>query len=171
MAAATTIAHLPRINEVNEVGGFDQPGNCNFCGCLLTEPLVTLCCLNAATCLPCHIRFIDGQRGTDKKCQYCRRVITIKASGPAITSCNIVYIMEPSLVPSLEKQALSRIHRQGQERPTWEVQVVQEGSVDENVLAFREEQGVDLRANPSQARRTAGDWWKLLTGQWGPENE
>ncbi|KAI9021878.1 hypothetical protein DFJ74DRAFT_606713, partial [Hyaloraphidium curvatum] len=61
-----------------------------------------------------------------------------KAAGLTMTMCNVEYLMDPTIIPGLEDQAINRIHRMGQKRPTTAVRVVAEGTVERHVLELQE---------------------------------
>jgi hypothetical protein len=82
-------------------------------------------------------------------------------SGLTITSCNIVYIMEPSISIALEAQMANRVHRTGQTMATACFVVVAEGTVDEHVVEYRK----GLGPADSTTKVDLDGWWKLICGR------
>jgi SWI/SNF-related matrix-associated actin-dependent regulator of chromatin subfamily A3 len=55
-----------------------------------------------------------------------------------LTIANRAYLLEPQWNPMLEEQALSRVHRIGQERPVTTIRLVMKNTFEENVIATQE---------------------------------
>lgn len=60
------------------------------------------------------------------------------AAGLTLTRANHVFLLEPSLDPGLEQQAVARVHRVGQRRPVRIHRLVIQGSIEQAVLARAE---------------------------------
>jgi hypothetical protein len=58
------------------------------------------------------------------------------AEGLNITAATHVFFLEPLLEPSVEQQAIGRVHRMGQTQPTFVHRLVVKGTVEETVLAL-----------------------------------
>jgi len=56
------------------------------------------------------------------------------AVGINLTAANVVYMLEPCLDPSLEEQAIGRVHRMGQTRPVTVKRLLVADSVEERVV-------------------------------------
>lgn len=63
----------------------------------------------------------------------------LNAAGLTLTCCDVVYLMEPTIVPGLEDQAVNRIHRMGQTRRTTFVRVIAKGTVDRGIVQIQKE--------------------------------
>ena len=61
----------------------------------------------------------------------------IQSSGLTITQASHVFLVEPSLNPALEKQAMGRVHRLGQKQETWVHQYIMLNSIEEEILKMR----------------------------------
>ena len=55
-----------------------------------------------------------------------------------LTTATRAYLLEPQWNPMLEEQALSRVHRIGQERPVTTIRLVMKNTFEENVIATQE---------------------------------
>jgi SNF2 family DNA or RNA helicase len=60
------------------------------------------------------------------------------AAGLTLTSCNVSYLLEPSVNPGLEDQAISRIYRIGQTRPATAVRLIVKQSIEPKIRASAE---------------------------------
>ena len=67
-------------------------------------------------------------------------LVSLKAGGVGLDlSCACrVYLLDPWWNPSVEQQAVDRIHRLGQKREVTTVRVVIRGSIEENIIALQE---------------------------------
>ena len=65
-------------------------------------------------------------------------LLSTQAGGAGLTlvQANHVYLLEPSLDPALEQQAMARVHRIGQTRAVRCTRFIVRGTVDEAVLAI-----------------------------------
>ena len=61
------------------------------------------------------------------------------ACGINLTQANNVFMLEPSLNPALEAQAIGRVHRMGQKRVVKIFKLVMKGSVEEQILKVVED--------------------------------
>ncbi|ORZ08775.1 SNF2 family N-terminal domain-domain-containing protein [Lobosporangium transversale] len=66
-------------------------------------------------------------------------LISLKAGGVGLnlTSAQRVYLMDPHWNPSVESQAIDRIHRLGQTKPVDVVRFIIKGSIEENILELQ----------------------------------
>lgn len=66
-------------------------------------------------------------------------LVSLRAGGVGLnlTHASNVYLMEPSWNPSVENQAVDRIHRLGQTRPVRCVRLVVKDSIEANMLAIQ----------------------------------
>lgn len=58
-------------------------------------------------------------------------------AGLTLVRANHVFLLEPSLDPAIEQQAIARVHRIGQERPVLVSRLLVEGTIEENVLRLQ----------------------------------
>lgn len=59
------------------------------------------------------------------------------AAGLTLTCCNAVYLVEPALYPGLEDQAIGRVNRIGQTRPTTVIRLVVKDTVEQKIEALQ----------------------------------
>ena len=59
------------------------------------------------------------------------------AVGINLTEANRVFLMEPTLNPALEAQAIGRVHRLGQVNPVEITRFIVKGSIEERILAMK----------------------------------
>lgn len=59
---------------------------------------------------------------------------TIFSAGLTLVRANHVFLLEPSIDPSIEQQAISRVHRIGQQRPVHITRLLVKGTIEEHVL-------------------------------------
>ncbi|KDD72624.1 hypothetical protein H632_c3113p1 [Helicosporidium sp. ATCC 50920] len=60
------------------------------------------------------------------------------AAGLTLVRASHVFLLEPSLDPAIEQQAVARVHRIGQRKPVHIHRLVVAGSIEEAVLARQE---------------------------------
>lgn len=60
------------------------------------------------------------------------------AAGLTLVRANHVYLLEPALDPSIEQQAVARVHRIGQQRPVTVCRLLIRDSIEHRVLAVQE---------------------------------
>eukprot|EP00741_Cyanophora_paradoxa_P013780 tig00020710_g13302.t1 len=60
------------------------------------------------------------------------------AQGLTLVSATRVYLMEPTLNPAIEDQAINRVHRIGQTRETFVTHLIVRETVEERVLAMQQ---------------------------------
>ncbi|KAJ3337048.1 hypothetical protein HDU93_001723 [Gonapodya sp. JEL0774] len=60
------------------------------------------------------------------------------AAGLTLTCCNAVYLLEPNMNPGLEAQAINRVNRIGQTRPTTVIRLIIGGTIEEKILQYAE---------------------------------
>ncbi|PRW05825.1 E3 ubiquitin- ligase SHPRH [Chlorella sorokiniana] len=60
------------------------------------------------------------------------------AAGLTLVRANHVYLLEPALDPSIEQQAVARVHRIGQQRPVTVCRLLVRDSIEHRVLAVQE---------------------------------
>ncbi|CAN9095116.1 unnamed protein product [Alternaria alternata] len=60
------------------------------------------------------------------------------ACGLDLTAASTVHLLEPQWNPSLEDQALARVHRIGQTRPVTAIRYLMEDSFEEQVLKIQD---------------------------------
>lgn len=80
-------------------------------------------------------------------------------SGLTLVSATVVFLMEPSLNPAVEAQAVNRIHRIGQSRETHVYKFLMRASVEQAIeqMARREHGQIDDGAPDAQAVASGGD--------------
>jgi SNF2 family DNA or RNA helicase len=108
---------------------------------------------SALRCDPNHIIQsvrIDGRVQSTKRSHAIQRLhddpsirvilITIAcgACGLDLTAASTVHLLEPQWNPSLEDQALARVHRLGQIRPVTTIRYVMEDSFEEHILKVQD---------------------------------
>ena len=78
-------------------------------------------------------------------------LISLKAGGVALnlTEASMVFMMDSWWNPSVEYQAMDRIHRLGQKRPVKVVKLVVEDSIEDQVRALRSSCGLRRAGLPS----------------------
>ncbi|GFR52459.1 hypothetical protein Agub_g15034 [Astrephomene gubernaculifera] len=84
----------------------------------------------------------SGRRGrsavkaflNDDSCRVFLLSLRQGAAGLTLVRANHVFLLEPSLDPAIEQQAVARVHRIGQERPVRVTRLLVEGSVEEKVM-------------------------------------
>lgn len=59
--------------------------------------------------------------------------LRVGSSGLTLTSANRVFLLEPSLDPAIEQQAVARVHRIGQEREVIITRLLVQGTIEEQV--------------------------------------
>ncbi|KAK9861979.1 hypothetical protein WJX84_007298 [Apatococcus fuscideae] len=100
------------------------------------------------------------------------------ANGLNLTEAQHVILVEPLLDPAVEAQAVGRVHRIGQTKPTYVHRFVVEASVEEQVHQLSSERlaAMDLRAASFRSQTTTErelltvrDLAFLLKPNWGPE--
>ena len=60
------------------------------------------------------------------------------AVGINLTQANRVFLMEPSINPALEVQAIGRVHRLGQTRPVEIVRLIHENTIESRMVTMLE---------------------------------
>jgi hypothetical protein len=74
------------------------------------------------------------------------------AQGLTLTRANHVILLEPALEPAIEQQAISRVHRVGQNRPVRVLRFLVQSTIEEEVLHIQEERHRamlhEIRADP-----------------------
>jgi SNF2 family DNA or RNA helicase len=67
-------------------------------------------------------------------------LMSLKAGGVGLDLCcaNRIYLLDPWWNPSVEQQAIDRVHRLGQTKPVETVRLFIKGSIEENILALQE---------------------------------
>ena len=65
------------------------------------------------------------------------------AVGVTLTAASRVIFMEPDLSAAVEEQALSRVRRMGGGEDVWAKRLVYKGTIEEDILGMRGEQGAD----------------------------
>ncbi|BFZ62660.1 hypothetical protein YB2330_003765 [Saitoella coloradoensis] len=78
------------------------------------------------------------------------------AAGLTLTMCNVCYLVEPSLNPGLEDQAVDRINRIGQTRPTTTVRLVLKDTVEPKIVALTKRKREGSRVAAEQAEQDPG---------------
>ncbi len=68
-------------------------------------------------------------------------LVSLKAGGTGITlhAADYVFLMDPWWNPSVENQAIDRVHRLGQEKPVFVYRVITAGTIEERVQALQQE--------------------------------
>ncbi|KAI1522278.1 HepA Superfamily II DNA RNA helicase SNF2 family [Pyrenophora tritici-repentis] len=64
--------------------------------------------------------------------------ISCSAVGLDITAASRAYILEPQWNPTVEEQALARVHRMGQTKPVTTIRFVMENTFEERVVETQE---------------------------------
>ncbi|ODQ52034.1 hypothetical protein SAICODRAFT_30854 [Saitoella complicata NRRL Y-17804] len=67
--------------------------------------------------------------------------------------CNVCYLVEPSLNPGLEDQAVDRINRIGQTRPTTTIRLVLKNTVEPKIVALTKRKREGSRVAAEQAEQ------------------
>lgn len=58
-------------------------------------------------------------------------------AGLTLVRANHVFLLEPSIDPSIEQQAISRVHRIGQQRPVHIMRLAVKGTIEEHILKLQ----------------------------------
>jgi superfamily II DNA or RNA helicase len=68
-------------------------------------------------------------------------LVSLKAGGTGITlhAADYVFLLDPWWNPSVEEQAIDRVHRLGQENPVFVYRVIATGTIEERVQALQKE--------------------------------
>jgi superfamily II DNA or RNA helicase len=94
---------------------------------------------------------ITGETPTDKRADLVRQfaaastptvfLLSLRAAGTGLTltRADYVFIFDPWWNPAVERQAIDRTHRIGQEKPVFAYRLVAADSVEEKVLALQQE--------------------------------
>ena len=61
------------------------------------------------------------------------------AAGLTLTEASVAILLEPALQPGIEAQAVGRVHRLGQRRPTRVVRLLVEETIEQRVLELQEQ--------------------------------
>ena len=75
------------------------------------------------------------------------------AAGLTLTAANCVYLLDPSTNFGLEDQAVARIHRIGQTKPTTVVRIVAADTVEDKVVAYQQKKRAEKQARGKLAVR------------------
>ncbi|KAF2235058.1 hypothetical protein EV356DRAFT_445723 [Viridothelium virens] len=76
--------------------------------------------------------------GDDPETKAILLTISCGAIGIDLTAASRVYLLEPQWNPSLEDQALARVHRVGQTRPVTTIRCVMEDSIEERIINIQD---------------------------------
>lgn len=75
------------------------------------------------------------------------------AAGLTLTAANCVYLLDPSTNFGLEDQAVARIHRIGQTKPTTVVRIVAADTVEDKVVAYQQKKRAEKQTRGKLAVR------------------
>jgi superfamily II DNA or RNA helicase len=97
-------------------------------------------------------------------------LLSLKAAGTGLTltKADYVFIMDPWWNPAVERQAIDRTHRIGQDKPVIAYRLVMKDTIEQKVVALQQEKAalfdavIEGAANLEQSRLTAADLQALL---------
>ena len=80
------------------------------------------------------------------------------ASGFTMVAAQFAFIMEPNLNPALEEQAVSRIHRIGQQKRAKVMKFVVPDTIEQRIVSIRERRQRDVTSKHVMAKSGAEVW-------------
>jgi E3 ubiquitin-protein ligase SHPRH len=84
------------------------------------------------------------------------------SSGLTLVAATHVFLLEPSLNPAVEAQAVNRVHRLGQDRPTCVHRLVVRNSVEESIVRRRARGSAEETEGLQKQEKEALDLDQLL---------
>jgi superfamily II DNA or RNA helicase len=123
--------------------------------------------ITGETPLPERQRRVDDFSAGDAPAVF---LLSLKAAGTGLTltKADYVFIMDPWWNPAVERQAIDRTHRIGQDKPVIAYRLVMKDTVEEKVVALQKEKAalfdavIEEAANLEQTRLSATDLQALL---------
>ncbi|OQS02850.1 hypothetical protein THRCLA_04813 [Thraustotheca clavata] len=84
------------------------------------------------------------------------------ANGLNLVEASHVILVEPHLNESVEKQAINRIHRLGQDKPTVVHRFIVQNSIEEGILSLQANKVSNAHKKPDKEEITSNEWKLLL---------
>jgi SWI/SNF-related matrix-associated actin-dependent regulator of chromatin subfamily A3 len=101
--------------------------------------------LDGTMSTPVRDRAIESLQN-DPSCTIMLASLAVCSVGLNLVAANQVILADSWWAPAIEDQAIDRVHRLGQTRPTTVFRLVMEGSIEERVLGIQEEKRKLMRA-------------------------
>ena len=107
----------------------------------------------------------------DEECKVMLLSLQTQAAGLTLVRASRVFLLEPATDPSIEQQAVARVHRVGQERETVITRLIIEETIEEKVLQMLERKQRLLGDPDIRADEEGGEGGRDLEGVAGTETE
>lgn len=119
------------------------PGFIRRIGAALDAAHISFCVIDGSTTLARRSKLIDRFQCADANLRVCIMSSRAGNAGLTLTAANHMILVEPALNPSLEKQAMSRVHRFGQAKPVTVHQLVATDTIEAKICELRDSGAFD----------------------------